>query len=81
MVYAYGNVCESPYGGNDRVYEPICNIFGGAEKRVFRLCGLPDDDHNVFCNDAGGAHTTCGYNKTVPGICHSCHVQFGYAYS
>jgi hypothetical protein len=30
MVYAYGNVCEPLYGGNDRVYAPVCDIFDGA---------------------------------------------------
>ncbi len=74
MVYAYGNVCESLCGGNDRSYKPAYDSFDSAEKRVFWLCEPLDDDHNVFCNHAGGAHTICGYNETVPGIRRACHV-------
>lgn len=70
MVYAYGNLFESPYGGNDDdiVCEALCDICDGTNQRVFRLYENPNDDYNDFVHDFGSAHTIRDHRETIPGI-------------
>ena len=70
MVYAYGNVCESPYGGNDDdiVCEALGDICDDIYQRIFWPCEKPNDDYNVFGHDVGGVYTIYDHRETNSGI-------------
>ena len=84
MAYAYGNVCELPYGG-DRdpefmnrsvIFAMVLKSvsFGSVSRRMTIIMFFIM--YYVVYNDTGGAHAIRGYCETIPGTCRSfCHVQ------